>query len=215
MLLEKGVLRIDHDRQRVERDRQFDVLDAGRLALVHFLLQDRPRSVGDVGLAAAELLEAAARAGNADRDLDRVLLRLLEFLGDRLGDRVDGARAIDLDDLLRDGRGSCNKGARRRCGDGQRLQEISGIHDGLSPWLVGESLGIDCYNHVTSREGSLRAPHQALTEGLRGPGKRGTPRAPRPFPPAIPWPEHVPDRRSRLPGTAGWPAPLPGSVHVN
>jgi 1-acyl-sn-glycerol-3-phosphate acyltransferase len=55
------------------------------------------REASDVGLAAAELLEAAARAGDADGDLDGVLLGLLEFLGDRFGDRVDGAGTVDLD----------------------------------------------------------------------------------------------------------------------
>ena len=76
------------------------VLDAQlRLAVVHFSLQDRARGVGDVGLAAAELLEAAAGAGDADGDLDRVLLGLLEVLGHGLGDREHGGRAVDLDQL--------------------------------------------------------------------------------------------------------------------
>ncbi len=69
--LDEVVLRVDDDGERVERDRQLEVLDAGLLAVRHLLLEDRPRGVRDVGFAAAELLEAAAGAGDADRDLDR------------------------------------------------------------------------------------------------------------------------------------------------
>ena len=40
--------------------------------------------------------------------LTRALLRLLELLGDRFGDRVDGARPVDGDPLLGQ-RGHCGK----------------------------------------------------------------------------------------------------------
>jgi hypothetical protein len=55
---------------------------------------------------AAELLEAAAGAGDADRHLDLLLLRLLEVLGDRLGHREDRAGTVHLDDLGERGEGS-------------------------------------------------------------------------------------------------------------
>ncbi len=111
-LLDEGVLRVDHHRERVERHRQLDVLDARLGAVGHLGLQDRARGVRDVGLAAAELLEAAAGARDADRHLDLLLLRLLEVLGDRLGHREHGARAVDLDDplLCEDRRGGQRRG---------------------------------------------------------------------------------------------------------
>jgi hypothetical protein len=64
-----------------------------------------PRRVLDVGLAAAELLEAAAGAADAHGHLDGVLLHLLEVLGHAFGDREDGRRAVDLDDLRLGGTG--------------------------------------------------------------------------------------------------------------
>jgi hypothetical protein len=81
-LLEKGVLRVGDHGERVVGDRQFVVLDARGAALIHLLLQDRPRRVGDVDLAAAELLEAAAGARDADRDPHRAAYCLLEILSD-------------------------------------------------------------------------------------------------------------------------------------
>jgi hypothetical protein len=79
--------------------------------------------IGDVGFGAAELLEAAAGAGNADRHLDGALLRLLELLGDGFGDRVDGRRAVDLDDLLRERRRGGGAGGAKgeRSGDDRKL----------------------------------------------------------------------------------------------
>ena len=97
-LLQAGVLGVDDHGECVVRHRQLEVLDAGGLAVFHFRLGDRARGVGDVGLVAAELLEAAARAGDADGDF-QALVGLLEFFGDRFGDRVDGAGTVDLDDL--------------------------------------------------------------------------------------------------------------------
>ena len=58
-------------------------VDALLLAGRDFLGLDRPRGVGDVGLAGAELLEAAAGAGDPDRDL-HVGVLLPEQLGRRL-----------------------------------------------------------------------------------------------------------------------------------
>ena len=62
---------VGHDGDAVVGDLDLFVLDAGLLADRGLLVVlDRTRGVGDVGLAGAELLEAAARAGLADRDLD-------------------------------------------------------------------------------------------------------------------------------------------------
>src|SRR4029450_1788887 len=63
-----GVLGIYQDGQAVVRDRQLDVLDALRLAGLHLGRLDGTGRVRDVGLTGAELLEAAAGAGDADRD---------------------------------------------------------------------------------------------------------------------------------------------------
>ena len=75
-----------------------DVLVADPVLLAGFGLfgLDRSRGVADVGLAGAELFEAAAGAGGADRDLDARVFGL-ELLGDRFGQRGDGARAVDAD----------------------------------------------------------------------------------------------------------------------
>src|SRR5690606_916463 len=58
-----GVLLVHHDREGVGGDRQLGVGDALRLAGGLLLVLDRPRGVLNVGLAVAELLEAAAGAG--------------------------------------------------------------------------------------------------------------------------------------------------------
>ena len=71
--------------------------DARLRARLGFDRPDRARRVGDVDLVAAELLEAAARARDADRDAGAGV-RLLEFFGHRFRDRIDGAGAIDRDD---------------------------------------------------------------------------------------------------------------------
>ena len=60
------------------------------------LVLDRAGGVGDVGLAVAELLEAAAGAGLTDGDL-HVGLLLLEQLGGGLGQGKDGAGSVDVD----------------------------------------------------------------------------------------------------------------------
>jgi hypothetical protein len=60
---------------------------------------DRAGGVVDVGLAAAELLEAAAGAGDADGHADAGLDGA-ELFGHRFGDRKDGARAVDGDRAL-------------------------------------------------------------------------------------------------------------------
>ena len=61
------VLRVDDDGEPVVGDRQLDVFHARLLAGLDFGRPDRSRRVADVGFAAAELLESAARAGDADR----------------------------------------------------------------------------------------------------------------------------------------------------
>src|SRR5919106_2041575 len=91
------VVGVDHDRQRVVGDRELVERDAGFVAKGDLVVLDGTGGVGDVGLAVAELLEAAAGAGLADRDVHtRVLLH--EELGRRAGQRKDGARTVD-DDL--------------------------------------------------------------------------------------------------------------------
>ena len=92
-----GVLRVDDDRQAVVGDRQLDELHAGLRAGLALGRADRPRRVGDVDLVAAELLEAAAGAGDADGDA-RFPVALLKLFGDRFGDWIDRARPVDLDD---------------------------------------------------------------------------------------------------------------------
>ena len=57
--------------------------------LIFFGLVDGPRGIGDFDLAAAELLEAAAGAGEGDVGLNAIG-DLRELLGDRLGDREHG-----------------------------------------------------------------------------------------------------------------------------
>jgi len=69
--------------------------NAGLGALVDLATGDRARGILHIGLAAAELAKAAARARDANRHLDRVALGLLELLGHRLGDRKHRARTVD------------------------------------------------------------------------------------------------------------------------
>jgi len=83
------VLGIDHHRERIERDRQLDVFDIVLFAVIALLDRNRARGVGNVGFAAAELLEAAAGAADADGYLD-ALVGLLKFLGHGFGDREYG-----------------------------------------------------------------------------------------------------------------------------
>ena len=85
----------DHG-ERVGGDLELGVLDAVLLAGRDLLLLDRAGGVGDVGLAGAELLEAATGAGLADRDLDVGVL-LAEQLRGRVAQREDGRRAVDGD----------------------------------------------------------------------------------------------------------------------
>src|SRR4030095_10204528 len=101
--LDPRVARVHDHGQRVERDRQLDILDARRAARLHLFLQDRARGIGNVGLAAAEALDAAARAGNADGHAHLAALADLELFRNRLGDREYRAGAVDLDDALRRG----------------------------------------------------------------------------------------------------------------
>src|SRR6185436_1420212 len=82
------VLLVDDDRERVVRNLELDVLDALGHARLLLLLLDWARGVGDVGLAGAEALEAAAGAGDPDRHLDAAVL-LLELLGGTGDERAD------------------------------------------------------------------------------------------------------------------------------
>ena len=95
MLVDPRVLRVDHHRDAVVRDRQLDVVDAVGLAGLDLARLDRARGAGDGDLLRAQLLEAAAGARRCDRDARRV--RLLELFGHRLADREHGARAVDGD----------------------------------------------------------------------------------------------------------------------
>ena len=111
------VARVHEHRQTVVRDRQFyerDTVLSREFALGVF---DRSRSVGDYGLASHELLEATARAGDADRDLDlRVFLAEVFSSGYRHG--VDRGRTID-DDLPGERTGLCSLTPDcRTCGGG-------------------------------------------------------------------------------------------------
>ncbi len=86
------VLDVDDVRQRVGRDPQLDVFDPGVRAQSLLLLVDRPRRIGEVGLARAEALEPAAGARDPDSHVD-VLLRLEVLCGLR-DERPDRARAV-------------------------------------------------------------------------------------------------------------------------
>ena len=83
------ILVVDDYGERVEGHRQFDKLDAVSFRLGHFFGEYRTRCVCYINFAAHEFLEAAAGAGNSDRDLR--LAFALELLSYRLGDRKDGA----------------------------------------------------------------------------------------------------------------------------
>ena len=114
-----GVGRVDDDGQAVDRDLELDVADVVGLAGGAFLgviRLDRPRRVVDVGLVGAELREAAAGAGLLDADVDAGVGRV-ELLGDGLGDREDGARAVDDDGSAQGGsaRGGAGGGRTARC----------------------------------------------------------------------------------------------------
>jgi hypothetical protein len=89
----------DDDGEGVVGDRQLDILDPGLAAGVHLLLYDRSGGIGDVDLVAAEFLEAAAGAGDADGDVDLSFVGNLKLFGDRFGHRIDGARSIDFDNF--------------------------------------------------------------------------------------------------------------------
>ena len=90
------VVGVDDDGEAVVGDGDLDELDAVRGADFGFGGLDRARGVGDVGLADAEALEAAAGAGDADGDA-HVGVEDAELGGHRLGDREDGAGAVDGD----------------------------------------------------------------------------------------------------------------------
>ena len=62
---------------------------------LRLLVVDRPAGVGDVGLAAAELLEAVARPGPLDGHLQLATRELAGQLADSDRDRLDRRRAAD------------------------------------------------------------------------------------------------------------------------
>ncbi len=95
--LTQVLLGIDDDGDGVERHGQLDEGDAGLAAHLHFLCEDGPRGIGNIDVAAAQLLEAAASAGQPDGHANRAALLGLKFLSDRFGDRKDGARTVDAD----------------------------------------------------------------------------------------------------------------------
>src|SRR5215210_6993632 len=88
---------VGHDGDAVVGDLHLAVLHARLVADGDLLVVlDRPRGVGDVGLAGAELLEAAAGPGGADGDL-HVGVLLVEQLGGGLGERRHRRGAVDCD----------------------------------------------------------------------------------------------------------------------
>jgi hypothetical protein len=88
------VPRVDHDRESIQGYRDLDELDAVLLTGLDLIIFYRPGSVRDLGLSAAERLEAVAGTGPADSDPD-VRILPIERLGCRLGDREHGAGALD------------------------------------------------------------------------------------------------------------------------
>src|SRR5690606_13679076 len=90
------VVRVNHDGERVVGDGELFVGDAVGGARGRLLITDRPGCIGDVGLAVAELLEAAAgaRLGHVDGDV-RILG--LEELGRSLRERAHGAGTVETD----------------------------------------------------------------------------------------------------------------------
>src|SRR5829696_2753772 len=93
----QGERLVGDDGDAVIGDLDLAVLDARLVAGGNlFVVLDRPRGVGDVGLAGTELLEAAAGARRAHRDLDVGVL-LVEQLGRGLRERRDRRGAVDRD----------------------------------------------------------------------------------------------------------------------
>src|ERR687894_997661 len=91
------VLRVNHDRDAVESDRDLDKLDpvllAHRYLLGHVY---RPGSVGDLGVARAERLEAVTGPRTTDADAC-VRILFAEQLRSGLSDRLNRARPLDAD----------------------------------------------------------------------------------------------------------------------
>ena len=140
------VVRVGHDAEAVDGDGDLDVLDAGFETSIDLFLLDGAGGVGDVGLAVAELLEAAAAAGEADGDLDVAFGEDAELLGDGFADREHGAGAVNgyvalvggVVDLFHHG--------------GRFTGSIAGQHIG-----DGALLGV-----VPAEEGAGQAPVQAV-----------------------------------------------------
>ena len=80
---------VDHDRQSVKGNRQFDELDLASVARIDFSLLDGARGVRDVCLAIAEALESAAGSGHSNSDIHPGGY-LGELFRHSLGNQVDG-----------------------------------------------------------------------------------------------------------------------------
>src|SRR5690606_10847224 len=98
-----------------------NVVHADAIARLDFLDADATRRIGDVdGVLAdalAELAQAARRAARTDDGGLELGESLAEFLGDDAGERQDGGRTGDLDNVARLGRSSAKRGGEsERCG---------------------------------------------------------------------------------------------------
>jgi hypothetical protein len=87
---------VNDDGEAVVGDRQLDELHRHLRARFGLDRPDRPRCIGDIDFIAAELGDAAPRAGDPDRDAGSGP-RLLELFGDGFGHRIDGAGAVNGD----------------------------------------------------------------------------------------------------------------------
>jgi hypothetical protein len=67
-------------------------------ARLDFRGADWPRGIADVGLAAAEFLEAATGAGDANRRRPSIRMGDSKIFSDRFGDRKHGARPVNGDE---------------------------------------------------------------------------------------------------------------------
>ena len=125
--LHEIVGRVDHHAEAVDGDGELDIVDASLGAQLHLRLLDGAGRVGDVGLAAAELLEPPAGAGHTHGDADVAIRGVAELLSHCLRYREDGAGAVDVDVPLQGG----EVGHR---GLGRRLSEA---HSHLEHFLDG------------------------------------------------------------------------------
>ena len=94
-LVNKVVGRVDHDGEAVPAHQHLDELNAVGGTDLTLGALDGARGVGDVGLAGAEALEAAAGAGDAHLHAD-LRRHAAELFGHGIGDGEDGARTVDV-----------------------------------------------------------------------------------------------------------------------